>query len=171
MAPVAKRLTISDAGSTWSSGTGVRADFLGVLDAEQAAHASSAAHPVRSPAGVLAILSGIVAAHRMLQVATTISGVQTWLSPRWRKAYSPPTSSALVRDRMRRRRRAVALDGFAATSSGRRLQPGGGAGEELVDEGLAQADRVENLRAAIGLVGGDAHLGHHLEQALPIALM
>ena len=29
-----------------------------------------------------------------------------------------------------------------------------------------QADRVENLRAAIGLVGRDAHLGHHLEQAL-----
>ncbi len=29
-----------------------------------------------------------------------------------------------------------------------------------------QADRIEDLRAAIGLVGGDAHLGHHLEQAL-----
>ena len=40
------------------------------------------------------------------------------------------------------------------------------AGEILVDEVLAQADRVENLRAAIGLIGRDAHLGHHLEQAL-----
>ena len=29
-----------------------------------------------------------------------------------------------------------------------------------------QADGVEDLRAAIGLVGRDAHLGHHLEQAL-----
>ena len=29
-----------------------------------------------------------------------------------------------------------------------------------------QPDRVENLRAAIGLVGRDAHLGHHLEDAL-----
>jgi hypothetical protein len=29
-----------------------------------------------------------------------------------------------------------------------------------------QADRVENLRAAIGLVGRDAHLGHDLEDAL-----
>ena len=40
------------------------------------------------------------------------------------------------------------------------------ASEIFVDEILAQADRVENLRAAIGLIGGDAHLGHHLEQAL-----
>ena len=39
------------------------------------------------------------------------------------------------------------------------------ASEIFVDEILAQADRVENLRAAIGLIGGDAHLGHHLEQA------
>jgi hypothetical protein len=31
-----------------------------------------------------------------------------------------------------------------------------------------QPDRVENLRAAIGLVGRDAHLGHHLEQSLSI---
>ena len=38
--------------------------------------------------------------------------------------------------------------------------------EEAVDEGGRQADCVENLRAAIGLVGGDAHLGHHLQNAL-----
>ena len=29
-----------------------------------------------------------------------------------------------------------------------------------------QPDRVENLRAAIGLIGRDAHLRHHLEQSL-----
>ena len=43
---------------------------------------------------------------------------------------------------------------------------GGGAGEILFDELARQAHRVENLRAAIGLVGGDAHLGHHLQDAL-----
>ena len=43
---------------------------------------------------------------------------------------------------------------------------GGGAGEIFGDEIGAQADRVEDLRAAIGLIGGDAHLGHHLEDAL-----
>ena len=38
--------------------------------------------------------------------------------------------------------------------------------EVAVDELRGQADGVEDLRAAIGLVGRDAHLGHHLEQAL-----
>ena len=43
---------------------------------------------------------------------------------------------------------------------------GRGAGEILGDEIRLEADGVENLRAAIGLVGGDAHLGHHLQQPL-----
>ncbi len=43
---------------------------------------------------------------------------------------------------------------------------GGGAEEIFLDEFRRQADGVENLRAAIGLVGGDAHLGHDLEDAL-----
>ena len=41
-----------------------------------------------------------------------------------------------------------------------------GAGEILRHEVRLQADGVEDLRAAIGLVGRDAHLGHHLQQAL-----
>ena len=32
----------------------------------------------------------------------------------------------------------------------------------LSTKALLQSDRLEDLRAAIGLVGGDAHLGHHL---------
>ena len=40
------------------------------------------------------------------------------------------------------------------------------AGEIFLDEGRGQPDRIENLRAAIGLVGRDAHLGHHLQHAL-----
>ncbi len=43
---------------------------------------------------------------------------------------------------------------------------GRGAGEEGLDEIRAQSDRIENLRAAVGLIGRDAHLGHHLEQPL-----
>ena len=46
------------------------------------------------------------------------------------------------------------------------LDGGGGAGEIAGDEFALQADRVEDLGAAIGLVGRDAHLGHDLEQAL-----
>jgi hypothetical protein len=41
-----------------------------------------------------------------------------------------------------------------------------GAGEVFVDKRAFEPDRVEDLGAAIGLVGRDAHLGHDLEQAL-----
>ncbi len=40
------------------------------------------------------------------------------------------------------------------------------AGEVARDELAVEADRLEDLRAAIGLVSGDAHLGHDLEQTL-----
>ncbi len=52
----------------------------------------------------------------------------------------------------------------------RALDGRGGAGEILLDEAGVQADGVEDLRAAIGLVGRDAHLGHHLQQALADSL-
>src|SRR5262249_42753327 len=38
--------------------------------------------------------------------------------------------------------------------------------EILVEELGVEADRIEDLRAAIGLEGADAHLGHDLQQAL-----
>src|ERR1700720_4177538 len=41
-----------------------------------------------------------------------------------------------------------------------------GAGEVFLDEVAFQSDRVEDLRAAIGLISRDAHLGHDLEKAL-----
>ena len=41
-----------------------------------------------------------------------------------------------------------------------------GAGEIFLDERRIQAHRLEDLRAAIRLVGRDAHLRHHLVQAL-----
>ena len=46
------------------------------------------------------------------------------------------------------------------------LDAAGRAGEVLVDELAVQPDGLEDLRAAIALLRGDAHLGHHLEQAL-----
>ena len=39
-------------------------------------------------------------------------------------------------------------------------------GEVAVDDFLVEADRLEDLGAAVALDGGDAHLGHHLEDAL-----
>ena len=43
---------------------------------------------------------------------------------------------------------------------------GGGAVEVLVDEVLVEADGLEDLGAAVGGDGGDAHLGHDLQDAL-----
>ena len=41
-----------------------------------------------------------------------------------------------------------------------------GAGEILLNEGGGEANRIKDLRAAIRLIGGDAHLGHDLQDAL-----
>ena len=41
-----------------------------------------------------------------------------------------------------------------------------GAGKVLCDEFGSKPDRIEDLRAAIGLIGRDPHLGHYLEDAL-----
>ena len=46
------------------------------------------------------------------------------------------------------------------------LDARGGAGEIFVDQLLVQADGLEDLRAAIALQGGDAHLREGLQQAL-----
>ena len=45
-------------------------------------------------------------------------------------------------------------------------EPRRGAGEVPVDERAVEAHRLEDLRAAVRLQRGDAHLGHHLEQPL-----
>ena len=43
---------------------------------------------------------------------------------------------------------------------------GGRAGEVLVDDSLREADRLEDLGARVGRDRRDAHLGHHLQDAL-----
>ena len=97
----------------------------------------------------------------------TESGDQICASPRMRKRYSPPTSSALRSTGSSPKALGVAADRlgrdlFEADAFDQRR----GAGEILLHEVRLQPDRVEYLRAAIGLVGRDAHLGHHLEDAL-----
>ena len=44
--------------------------------------------------------------------------------------------------------------------------PARGAREKLVDERQIEADRLEDLRAAVALLRGDPHLAHHLQQPL-----
>ena len=73
--------------------------------------------------------------------------------------------------RCSRRRAGRRARAAAATSVGDHVEADAAearcrAGEELVDELLRQADRLEDLRAGVGRDGGHAHLGHHLQHAL-----
>ncbi len=96
-----------------------------------------------------------------------LSGVQACSSPRRRQRVGAAHVQHVPVDR----RIAVGV-GVAAHALGGDLGQAGafdlgvGAGEVLVDQFRREADGVEDLRAAVGLVGGDAHLGHHLQDAL-----
>ena len=46
------------------------------------------------------------------------------------------------------------------------LDCGMGSGEIFFNKGRLEPDRIEYLRTAIGLIGRNAHLGHHLQQPL-----
>ena len=98
----------------------------------------------------------------------TVSGLNRCGSPSRRHWYSPPTS--------RRRWRELGAARGVGRAGGARLlgehveadaaEAGGRPGEAGVDDLLAEADRLEDLRAGVGGDGGDAHLGHDLEHAL-----
>ena len=62
--------------------------------------------------------------------------------------------------------RSLALHAVQADSS----HSGRGPGEILVNQFLVQAHGLENLRAAVALHRGDAHLRHHLEHTLLVGL-
>ena len=163
IAPVEKRLTISAAGSTSSSGIGSSA----ALEAHQAADG-------QQPLALLVdrcrrrsrYSSGSVAAHGVLQLGDALRRPGVVLA-----AQAPGVGAADVQHVAIDRRVAIGVAVTAHALLGDLGQAGAldrgvGAGEVLLDEGGREPDRVEDLRAAVGLVGGDAHLGHHLQHAL-----
>ena len=99
----------------------------------------------------------------------TVSGLKRWYSPSRRHWYSPPRSSV-------RWARCAGFGGYAvacrlAISSASTSSPTppsrlDRAGEVLVDELVAEADRLEDLRTGVGRDRRDAHLRHHLQHAL-----
>ena len=145
---------------------GLAAVFRCVLDAEQAADRRAffriAVHHLRE----LGILFRHIAAHRMLQCGDVVR-VPGMAFP----AHAVGIFAADIKEAPQHlivaESGGMTLHGFQRDLRQRdTFNGGGGAGEITVHELARQADRVENLRAAIGLVGGDAHLGHDLEQAL-----
>ena len=68
--------------------------------------------------------------------------------------------------RRRIRRRVPAGDLLCDDVEADSTELGHRSGEVTVDEFLGEADGFEDLRPAVGRDRGDAHLGHHLQQAL-----
>ena len=165
MAPVEKRLTISETGSTSSIGIGLAET---VAEREQPAQRGQVGrllvdhrrvlleHLVAAAAGgVLELEDGLGVEEVVLALAAPLV-----LAADLELAVGPLLGAVGV--------------GGAVTGGdlGRELveadaaEPAGGAGEVLVDELLAEPDRLEDLRAGVRRDGRDAHLRHHLEDAL-----
>ena len=116
--------------------------------------------------GEVAIFLGQLAAHGVLQVGDRVRRPVMLLAAQAVGVLAAGIERVAI-DRRVAIGEPVAFDGLARDL--RQPHPADGArrtGEEPLDETLVQADRVEDLRAAIGLVGRDAHLGHHLQDAL-----
>ena len=166
MAPVEKRFTISCAGSTSLDGDGRAAGFLGDLDAEEAADGLELVVLLVHEARELAVAVLRVEAHRMLQRRDRVRVPGMLLAAQAIGVFAADIERVAI-DRRVAEGVAVAAhvllrDLVHADAFDRRRR----AEEVAVHELGLEADRVEDLRAAIGLVGRDAHLGHHLEQAL-----
>ena len=85
MAPVAKRLTISAAGSTSSSGTGCAAHvFRGLRMLEHAAHGHELLGLLVDLGGIVTVALLAVAPDRVLQIEATEVGDHMCRSPRMR---------------------------------------------------------------------------------------
>ena len=163
IAPVEKRLTIDSTGSTSSSGIGAPADLKSKSRAAWPAGA-----PGRRPGSRYSLKIRYWPPRVACCSLNTVSGLNRWYSPSRRHWYSPPQSRSGCADRPLRKRlfvpaRAtsseITLDADAFDA---RRRPG----EVPVDERLAQADGLEDLGAAVAGERRDAHLGHHLEDAL-----
>ena len=153
---------MSAAGSTSSTGIGV----VGPLELHQAADGQKPFALLVDPRGKSLVFVGRIAAHGVLQPRDAVGRPGVILAAQAEGIVAAGIEHGAID-------RAVAVSVAVAAHRllgdllpARALDGGGGAGEVFLDEARMQADRVEDLRAAIGLVGRDAHLGHDLQQAL-----
>jgi hypothetical protein len=138
--------------------------FFRAPDAEQAADRVEPFVLLVDVLGEGAVFFRNIAAHGVLQVRDRFHVPDMVLAAHAQRIFAADVEHVAIDGRVAEGA-AVAPHGFFADfGKADAFDLGMGAGEELLDEFRRQSDRVENLRAAIGLVGGDAHLGHHLEQ-------
>ena len=142
------------------------AHLLGALQAEQAAQRHQLLGLVVDLLGVGAVLVGQVAAHGMLQVGDHARPPHVGFAADAVGVFAADIERVLEHRHVAEGL-AVALGGLARDlAQADALHLGMRAGEILAHEARLEAHRVEDLRPAIGLVGRDAHLGHHLQDAL-----
>ena len=168
MAPVAKRCTIDSTGSTSSSGTGGRTASSPVRSRSRPRKVAS-----RSDWSSTSSLYSLKTSKRLARVAccslNTVFGLNRWYSPSRRHLYSPPTADLeLARARLGP---FVGIPVAPGHLLGELVEPDAAeparrAAEVAVDERPVEADRLEDLGAGVRGDRRDAHLGHHLQDAL-----
>ncbi|MNV07343.1 hypothetical protein D3C71_977650 [compost metagenome] len=136
------------------------------LDLEQTSDGVHAQRRLIHHAGEFAVAILAVAAHGMLQRGNGIRRPGVAFAAHAIGIFAA-NIERVGKDRILAEGSRVAGYGFFGDFSQTDALDGGGGAEEIfLDEFRRQADGVEDLRAAIGLVGGNAHLGHDLEDAL-----
>ncbi len=159
------RFTISDDGSTSSSGTG---GPLAGAQLEQPAQGRALAGQLVHRVGVPAEHLLLLAAGGVLQQVDGLRVEQVDLALPAPLVLAADLQAAVLQgarvghEGQRVPDRHVAGDGAEAAAAG----AGGAAGEVLVQHFLVDPEHREHLRGAVGADGGDAHLAHHLEHAL-----
>ena len=167
IAPVAKRLTMSLAGCDLVERHGLAVGAEG----QQAAQRGPARGVGVDELGVLVVLllrRAVEAPDGVLEQRDRLGVPHVVL------AVAPPGVDAADGQQVlgrARPRAGVAVERLA----GQHAEPDAadarrGAGEVAVDERLLEADRLEDLRAAVALDGRDPHLGDRLEQGLAQSL-
>ena len=166
IAPVAKRFTISLAGSHFFDGDGFGSRVLGRAEVHEAAQ--GAQRLILFVDQVCEFLKRVVAVFtdRMLELADGLRIDQMIFA-----ADAVLIVAADLKLGFRFRGAAVGVFVLHRRLAREHIQANafetrGRAGEILVHQRFVQTDSFENLRAAITLQRGDAHLGEDLEQAL-----
>ena len=136
---------------------------LGGLDPEQAAQRQQPLGLLVEDFGERLVAVERIAAHGVLQRADGFGGPGVVLAAGAVGIFAADIERGLVDLCVAKRVRVTARGFLGDLGQADAFDAGVGAGKILGDEIGLQADGVEDLRAAIGLVGRDAHLGHHLQ--------
>ncbi len=142
------------------------ADLVGALDAEHATQRQELLGLLVDLLGVGTVLLRQTAAHGMLEVRDHRRAPHMRLAADAIGVFAADIER-VAQHRRGRKGKLMPFDGLTRDLlESHAFDLAVRAREVFGDEVRPESDGIEDLRAAIGLVGGDAHLRHHLEDAL-----